>query len=96
MIVGDQLRELWTINASGATPSLYAGPVMIGGGGCTTAKPPGRNVTGADYVANGRSCGIPDSVILDGSVGKVFAFSGNDGTNGASAALLISMKTSLA
>ena len=29
--------------------------------------------------------GIPDSVILDGSVGKVFAFSGNDGNNGASA-----------
>jgi hypothetical protein len=85
LIVGDQLGELWTINASGATPTLFAGPVMIGGGGCTTAKPPGRNVTGADCNASGGSFGIPDSVILDGSVGKVFAFSGNDGLTPSSA-----------
>ncbi len=85
LIVGDQLGELWTINASGVTPSLFAGPVMIGGGGCTIARPPGRNVTGPDCSANGGSFGVPDSVLLDGSVGKVFAFSGNDGTNGASA-----------
>lgn len=85
LIVGDQLGELWTINASGASPSLFAGPVMIGGGGCTTAKPPGRNVTGADCAASGGSFGIPDSVILDSSAGKVFAFSGNDGMNPSSA-----------
>jgi hypothetical protein len=85
LMVGDQLGELWTINASGASPSVFAGPVMIGGGGCTTTKPPGRNVTGTDCAANGGSFGIPDPVILDSSAGKVFAFSGNDGTNGASA-----------
>ena len=85
LIVGDQLGELWTINASGATPSLFAGPVMIGGGGCPVTTPPGRTVPGPDCNGNGGSFGIPDSIILDGSSGKVFAFSGNDGTNGASA-----------
>lgn len=85
LIVDDQPGELWTINANGASPSLFAGPVMIGGGGCTTAKPPGRNVTGTDCAVSGGSFGIPDSVILDGSAGKVLAFSGNDGTTGASA-----------
>ncbi len=88
LIVGDQLGELWTIDASGASPSLFAGPVMIGGGGCTIAKPPGRNITGRDCAANGGSYGIADSVLLDGSVGKIFAFSGNDGTNGASAVVV--------
>jgi len=88
LIVGDQLGELWTINAGGATSSLFAGPVMIGGGGCTTARPPGRNVPGQDCNSNGGSFGIPDSVLLDSSVGKVFAFSGNDGTNGASAVVV--------
>lgn len=87
LIVADQLGELWTINASGATASLFAGPVMVGGGGCTIAHPPGRTGTapGANCTGNGGSYGIPDSVILDGSSGKVFAFSGNDGTAGASA-----------
>ncbi|MGZ4732825.1 MAG: hypothetical protein ACXVZH_11855 [Terriglobales bacterium] len=87
LIVADQLGELWTINASGATPSLFAGPVMIGGGGCTIAHPPGRTGTasGANCTGTGGSYGIPDSVILDGSLGKVFAFTGNDGTAGASA-----------
>jgi len=88
LVVGDQLGELWTINASGASPGLFAGPVMIGGGSCTTAHPPGRTGTSppaANCTANGGSFGIPDSVILDGSAGKVFAFSGNDGTAGASA-----------
>ena len=85
LIVGDQLGELWTINASGAVPSLFAGPVMIGGGGCSTTKPPGRNVPGQDCTGSGGSYGISDSVILDGSVSKVFAFSGNDGNAGASA-----------
>jgi hypothetical protein len=88
LIVGDQLGELWAINASAASPTLFAGPVMIGGGGCTTAHPSGRTGTptpGGDCTANGGSFGIPDSVMLDGSAGKLFAFSGNDGTAGASA-----------
>jgi hypothetical protein len=87
LFVGDQLGELWVINAGGASPSLNAGPVMIGGGGCTTAHPPGRTGTGADCTASGGSFGIPDSVILDstGASQRIFAFSGNDGTAGASA-----------
>ena len=60
---------------------------MIGGGGCTAAHPPGRTGTGADCTANGGSFGIPDSVIMDSSgvSQRIFAFSGNDGTAGASA-----------
>jgi hypothetical protein len=87
LFVGDQLGELWVINASGAVPSLVAGPVMIGGGGCTAAHPPGRTGTGADCTASGGSFGIPDSIILDssGASRRIFAFSGNDGTVGASA-----------
>src|SRR5206468_10727506 len=74
-------------NASTATPTLNAGPVMIGGGGCTVAHPPGRTGTGANCAASGGSFGIPDSVIMDSSGGsqRIFAFSGNDGTAGASA-----------
>ncbi len=87
LFVGDQLGELWVINAKTNTPTLNAGPVMIGGGGCTAAHPPGRTGTGADCTANGGSFGIPDSVIMDSSSNsqKIFAFSGNDGTSGASA-----------
>jgi hypothetical protein len=86
LFVGDQLGELWVINAK-TTPSLAAGPVMIGGGGCTAAHPPGRTGTGADCTANGGSFGIPDSIIMDSSSSsqRIFAFSGNDGTAGASA-----------
>ena len=89
LFVGDQLGELWVINASTATPTLNAGPVMIGGGGCTVAHPPGRTGTGADCAASGGSFGIPDSVIMDSSgvSQRIFAFSGNDGTAGASATL---------
>ncbi len=90
LFVGDQLGELWVINAkSNTTPTLNAGPVMIGGGGCTVAHPPGRTGTGADCTANGGSYGIPDSVLMDsaGGVQKIFAFSGNDGTAGASAVM---------
>jgi hypothetical protein len=85
--VGDQLGELWVINAGGSTPTLNAGPVMIGGGGCTTAHPPGRTGTGSDCTPTGTAYGIPDSVIMDSSgvSQKIFAFSGNDGTTGASA-----------
>jgi hypothetical protein len=87
LFVGDQLGELWVINAQTGTPTLNAGPVMIGGGGCTAAHPPGRTGTGADCTANGGSFGIPDSVIMDssGNSQRIFAFSGNDGTSGASA-----------
>jgi hypothetical protein len=87
LFVGDQLGELWVINAGGASPSINAGPVMIGGGGCTTTNPPGRTGTPAPCAANGGSFGIPDSVIMDnsGASQRIFAFSGNDGTAGASA-----------
>jgi hypothetical protein len=87
LFVGDQLGELWVINAKTNTPTLNAGPEMIGGGGCTAAHPPGRTGTGADCAANGGSFGIPDPVILDASSTsqRIFAFSGNDGTSGASA-----------
>lgn len=87
LFAGDQLGELWVINAGGASPSLNAGPVMIGGGGCTTTNPPGRTGTPAPCTANGGSFGIPDSVIMDSSgvSQRIFAFSGNDGTAGASA-----------
>jgi hypothetical protein len=87
LFVGDQIGELWVINAGGASPSLNAGPVMIGGGGCTTTNPPGRTGTPAPCAASGGSFGIPDSVIMDssGASQRIYAFSGNDGTAGASA-----------
>jgi hypothetical protein len=91
LFVGDQLGELWVINAkSNSTPTLAAGPVMIGGGGCTVAHPPGRTGTvapGTDCNASGKSFGIPDSIIFDsaGAGQRIYAFSGNDGTVGASA-----------
>jgi hypothetical protein len=86
LFVGDQLGELWVINAKTNTPTLNAGPVMIGGGGCTT-NPPGRTGTPVPCTANGGSFGIPDAVLMDSSGGsqRIFAFSGNDGTAGASA-----------
>lgn len=89
LFVGDQLGELWVINASTGTPTLNAGPIMIGGGGCTTAHPPGRTGTGADCTATGTAYGIPDSIILDASGGaqKIFALSGNNGNTGANAVL---------
>lgn len=81
LFVGDQLGEMWVINASGSTPTLFAGPVMIGGGGCTTTNPPGRTGTPSPCTATGTAYGIPDSAILDasGSSEKLFVFSGNDG-----------------
>jgi hypothetical protein len=87
LFVGDQLGELWAINASGGSPTLNAGPVMIGGGGCTTTNPPGRTGTPAPCTASGASYGITDSVIMDssGASQRIYAFSGNDGTAGASA-----------
>ena len=87
LFVGDQLGELWVINAGGGSPTLNAGPVMIGGGGCTTTNPPGRTGTPAPCTASGGSFGIPDSVIMDSSgvSQRIFAFSGNDGSAGASA-----------
>ncbi|MFZ3340581.1 MAG: hypothetical protein WA609_17845 [Terriglobales bacterium] len=89
LFVGDQLGELWVINAGGGTPTLNAGPVMIGGGGCTTAHPPGRTGTGGDCTATGTAYGIPDAIMLDASGGaqKIFALSGNNGNTGATAVL---------
>jgi hypothetical protein len=88
LIVGDQLGELWVLDDSGATPVLHAGPVMIGGGGCTITDPPGRTGTPAPCSANGGSFGIPDTPLLDVSTQRIFAFTGNDGTAGSSAALV--------
>jgi hypothetical protein len=83
LLIGDQLGELWVINAGGATPTLHAGPVMIGGGGCTVTNPPGRTGTPSPCTATGTAFGIPDPVLVDANAGneKVFAFSGNNGTN---------------
>jgi hypothetical protein len=91
LFVGDQLGELWTLNVSVNPPVVFAGPVMVGGGGCTTAHPPGRTGTGAggNCTASGGSYGIPDPVLLDSTSDKIFAFSGNDGsTNSAVVAQL--------
>ena len=87
LFVTDQLGEVWVINAGTSTPSLFAGPIMIGGGGCTTTNPPGRTGTPSPCTASGGAFGIPDSVILDasGKSQRIYAFSGNDGTGGASA-----------
>lgn len=87
LTIGDQLGEVWVINAGTSTPSLFAGPVMIGGGGCTVTNPPGRTGTPSPCTATGTAYGIPDSVIIDssGAAEKIFAFTGNDGTAGAAA-----------
>ncbi len=80
LFIGDQLGELWTLNVSVNPPLVFAGPTMIGGGGCTVGHPPGRTGTGTNCTASGGSYGIPDPVLLDSSSDKIFAFSGNDGT----------------
>jgi hypothetical protein len=89
LIVGDQLGELWVINASTSTPTLHAGPVMVGGGGCTVINPPGRTGTPTPCTPTGTAFGIPDSVILDASGGseRILAFTGNNGSNAAVAQL---------
>jgi hypothetical protein len=83
LIIGDQLGELWVINAGGTTPTLHAGPVMIGGGGCSTINPPGRTGTPSPCTPTGTAFGIPDSVLLDasGASQRILAFSGNNGTS---------------
>lgn len=91
LFVGDQLGELWAINASGNSPTLGAGPIMIGGGGCSTAHPPGRTGTGTNCTARGIGYGIPDSVIVDSGAGRIYAFSGNNGTNAVVAQLTMSL-----
>ena len=88
VIVGDQLGELWVIDDSGVSPVLHAGPVMIGGGGCTVTNPPGRIGTPAPCTANGGSFGIPDTPLVDVSSQRVYAFTGNDGTAGNSATIV--------
>ena len=90
LFVGDQLGEIWTLNAGGPVPSLFAGPVMIGGGGCTTTNPPGRTGTPAPCNSAFPGFGMPDSVILDarGDSEKIFMFTGNDGTANAGATVV--------
>ena len=90
LTIGDQLGEVWVINAGTSTPSLFAGPVMIGGGGCTVTNPPGRTGTPSPCTATGTAFGIPDSVIIDSSSAaeKVFVFTGNDGTAGAASTVV--------
>jgi hypothetical protein len=87
LLVGDQLGEVWVINAGGFVPSLVFGPVMIGGGGCTVINPPGRTGTPSPCAPTGPAFGLSDSIMLDarGDAEKIYAFSGNDGTAGASA-----------
>ena len=96
LFVGDQLGEMWTIKAKTGVPSLLAGPVMIGGGGCTTTNPPGRTGTPAPCTPLLGGFGMVDSVILDarGASQRIFAFSGNDGTVG-SAAVVAQLKQDL-
>jgi hypothetical protein len=86
--ITDQLGELWIINGAG-TPTVFAGPLMIGGGGCSVQHPPGRTGTGngTDCTANGGSYGLPDGVIEDDYDQLLYAFTGNQGTLGASAVL---------
>lgn len=81
VFIADQLGEAWSVDVSGTTPVLAAGPLMVGGGGCTTANPPGRTGTPLPCTANGGSFGIPDGIMVDTSAGKAFAFSGNDGVS---------------
>jgi hypothetical protein len=83
--IEDQLGETWAVNE--VTPSIFAGPVMIGGGGCTTVNPPGRTGTPNPCTSNGGSYGLPYGAILDqsDSAYKFYTFTGNDGTPGASA-----------
>ena len=89
LFVGDQLGEVWVINAKGSTPTLNAGPIMVGGGGCTIAHPPGRTGTGADCNATGTAYGIPDAIMMDASgvSQKIFVLSGNNGSLTAAAIL---------
>jgi hypothetical protein len=87
LIVADSLGELWVLNVAGV-PAVFAGPVMIGGGGCTTTNPPGRTGTPAPCTASGKSYGVTESPLVDVTGPKVFAFTGNDGTVGNSATVV--------
>lgn len=89
VFVADQLGEVWSIDVSGASPVLAGKPLMIGGGGCTTTDPPGRTGTTNPCNASGGSYGVPDGVmIVTGTDEEVFAVSGNDGTENASAVVV--------
>jgi hypothetical protein len=81
--ISDGLGELWILNE--ASPSVLYGPMMIGGGGCTVTNPPGRTGTPKPCTANGGSYGLPEGVIEDESVFKIYAWTGNNGVVGASA-----------
>jgi hypothetical protein len=77
--VTDQLGEIWVINGAG-TPSVFAGPMMIGGGGCGIANPPGRTGTGNDCTASGGSYGLPNGTTEDEDYQLIYVFTGNNGT----------------
>jgi hypothetical protein len=92
VFVADQLGEVWSIDVSGTAPVLAAGPVMVGGGGCATANPPGRTggTISQPCTATGGSYGIPDGTMIvtwGPSGDEVFVTSGNNGVSGASAVL---------
>lgn len=84
--VSDALGELWILNEVG-TPSVLDGPMMVGGGGCSVINPPGRTGTPKPCTANGGSYGLTDGVIEDQAVFKIYAWTGNNGVVGASAAV---------
>jgi hypothetical protein len=88
LFVADTLGEVWTINASGSTPSVAFGPVMVGGGGCSVTNPPGRTGTPSPCTANGGSYGVMGSMVLDSTTDMLYPMSGNDGTPGASAVVV--------
>ena len=87
LFVGDQLGELWVINARNGYTHAQCRPGHDRRWRLQPTNPPGRTGTAATCTANGGSFGIPDSVIMDSAGGsqRIFAFSGNDGTAGASA-----------
>ena len=96
LIVSDSLGEVWTLNASGSTPSVAFGPVMVGGGGCSTTNPPGRTGTLDPCTANGDSYGIAfPGMLLDVTTEMIYAFSGNDGTVGGPSAVVVQMPETL-
>lgn len=85
--VADSLGEMWILDVSGSTPTVYAGPLMVGGGGCTTTNPPGRTGTPNPCTPNGGSYAL-DGYIEDEGINKYYMWTGNDGVSGASAAVM--------
>ncbi|MFL6301265.1 MAG: hypothetical protein ACJ71N_11745 [Terriglobales bacterium] len=93
VFIGDSLGELWAIKSDGS--AVAAGPIMIGGAGCTVTNPPNRVGTPVPCATTDAKFGVVDGVILDSGNSKVFAFAGNDGVTGSSATV-VQASTSLA